>query len=193
MALDLTSPPQAPPRINKAAATRAATSKAKTSEREDGVNGVFQLAGFGCIVAKQYADAGALGKYGPALAHEVALLSEKNEGVAKALDYLTEVGPYAGVITAAMPLVLQLLANHKVLDASKLGGAGVVPPDMLAAEVSRDMAKMQADAIRQAQQAELELAQIQQEQAAFHAPETPEAPSNGDTPTPQPARGRAKS
>lgn len=168
MALDLTSAPKAPPRVTK---SRAVTPGGKTSnyvspktqEREDAANGLFQLGGFGLIVTRNYADAGALGKYGPGISHELALLSEKNEGVAKVLDYLTEAGPYAGLITAMMPLVLQIMANHNVIKPEAVAGAGVVHPDALSAQVKADMARATGEALRLQREAEQELATLADE------------------------------
>lgn len=183
MALDLSSAPVAPPR--RTPGTKAAQSKPqtaqvigytnpKTKEREEAANGLFQLAGFGLILTKNYADAGAIGKHSPKISHELALLSEKNDGVAHILDYLTEAGPYAGLITAVMPLTLQLLVNHKILKAEGMSGAGVVSPEALSAEVRADMARQTAEAVRSQQKAENELRQLAAEASANGAVPQPE-------------------
>jgi hypothetical protein len=164
MALDLSSAP--PPRktgVVKAAQGRATPaqiisySNPKTKGREDAANGIFQLAGFGLIMTKNYADAGALGKHSPKISHELALLSEKNEGVGRVLDYMTEAGPYAGLITAVMPLVLQVMVNHNMLKAEGMPGAGVVAPAALEAQVKADMARQTAEALKAQREAEAEL------------------------------------
>ena len=167
MAIDLNTT-SAPPRRPQKQATPGKPRlviKGKTAEREESLNGIMQLATFGLVVTKQYADAGAVGKHGPALAHETAVLAESNERIAKGIDYLEQVGPYAGLITAAMPLVLQILANHSVLNAEALAGAGVVHPDTLAAQVQADMARQAAQALREQMAAQDELATLQGEMA----------------------------
>jgi hypothetical protein len=164
---------------------KTAQPSGKLSFREEAVNGIFQLGAFGLIVAGQPADAGALGKYGPGIAHEAASLAESNDGMAKAIDYITEAGPYAGLLTAAMPLVLQLLANHKVMKAEHLAGAGVVPPEALAAEVKADMARQQIQAQRAQAEAEQELAAMARENAQRQA----EAATNGQAAPAQPSMG----
>jgi hypothetical protein len=148
----------------------------KQKDREEGANGLFQLAGFGLIVTKNYADAGAIGKHSPKISHELAVLADKNEGVAKFLDYLTEAGPYAGLITACMPLILQIMANHNMIKAEALAGSGVVAPAALEAGVKADMARQTAEALREQREAEEEL--------KMYATPTPESEApNGESKT----------
>jgi len=149
----------------------------KLAERREAVDGIFQLAGFGCIMMRQYADAGAIGMHSPPVATELVALSEKNESIARALDYLTEAGPYAGLIVAVMPLVLQIAANHGIVKAELVGGAGIVPPAALESQVKADMARQAAEALREQQRAEQELAAL----AAELTPPGPQGPSQGDT------------
>lgn len=172
MALDLSNVATAPPRKTTATARRTTTTAGpaqpqtlyaspKAKDREEAANGIFQLAGFGMIVTKNYADAGALGKYGPGIAHELAGLAEKNDGIAKILDYMGEAGPYAGLITAVMPLILQIMANHNMVKAEALAGAGVVAPAALSATVQADMARQTAEALKAQRDAEAEIRNIQ--------------------------------
>jgi len=158
MALKLSEEPVAPPPVKRAprpVAPKAASPK--LAEREAAVNGVFQLAGFGCILVGQHADAGAIGMHGPRISLELARIAEDNEGVANVLDYLNKTGPYAGLILAVLPFTLQILANHGMLNAASLGAAGVVHPDVLRAQSEAELAKQQADAIRAQEAAEAEL------------------------------------
>lgn len=172
-----------PPARSRKTATRTQAAKATVSsgntyKREEAINGLFQLGGFGLIVAGQHADAGALGKYGPGIAREAAKLAETNDGVANLIDYLTEAGPYAGLVTACMPLLLQILANHKIMRAENLAGAGVVAPEAIAAEVRTQLAQQQADALKAQSEAERILSDLQAE-ASFHANESA---ANGEAP-----------
>ncbi len=113
------------------------------------------------MMTQQWADAAAIGQHFPNLAQELANVADANETIAKPIDFLIEVGPYGALIAAAMPLTLQILANHKVIDATKMIGQGIVPPEVLESQMKAQVAKMQADAIRTQQEAIME-AQIAQ-------------------------------
>lgn len=169
MALDLSSAPTAPPRASRGKRVPSKPSTGSVSQtilekREEGAKGIFQLAGFGLIVTKQYADAGAIAKHGANISHELAALADKNDGVAKLLDYFTEAGPYAGLVAAVMPFALQIMANHNMIRADMVSGAGVVSPDALTAQIQAEMAKERAEALKAQQEAEMELAFYQQHQ-----------------------------
>lgn len=135
-------------------------------EREEAVNGIFQLVGFGCIMTGQYADAGAISMHTPPISHEVAELAKKNESIAKGVDVLLQAGPYAALIGACMPLVLQLLVNHDIIPAEKMAGANVVKPEVLESQVKTQMARQAMEAMRQQQEAEAEMAEMQKAMAA---------------------------
>lgn|SRR5262252_2168927 len=177
MPVDLSNSAVAPPRSARGQTAAVKRVSGKLAERREAVDGIFQLAGFGCIMMRQYADAGAIGMHSPPVATELVALSEKNESIARALDYLTEAGPYAGLIVAVMPLVLQIAANHGIVKAELVGGAGIVPPAALESQVKADMARQAAEALREQQRAEQELAAL----AAELTPPGPQGPSQGDT------------
>lgn len=171
MALDLNaSATTPPPRSRKAAGARQAQQKAASTPmreaRKEAVNGVFQLASFGLIIGKQYSDAGALNMHGDPIAEEVAKLAETNEGFAKNLDYLLEAGPYAGLITAVMPLALQIMANHGIIKAENVAGANVVPPQALESQVKTAIARQVIEAQRAQMEAEAEADQMTRQHAA---------------------------
>lgn len=135
--------------------------------REDAFNGIFQIGSFGCIITGQFADAGAISMHGPGIAHEAAELAENNEYVAKAADFLCQVGPFAAIIAAAMPLALQLLVNHNILPAEKLAGANVVKPEVLESQVKTQMAEQAIAALKAQRQAEERLAAMQADYAEY--------------------------
>lgn len=177
---------KAPPRqASGKAAAKVVTQKQQevtkqTSARETAVNGVLQLGHFGLILARQYADAGALAQHGPAIAHEVAELAATNEKIAKSVDYFLEAGPYAGLITAVMPFALQLMVNHRLVKAELVAGGGVVPPEALEAQTRAGMARAAQQALAEQQQAEQELAALadaMRDEAASH--DRTEPSSNG--------------
>jgi hypothetical protein len=152
----------APPRRARAS-TAAAPKKTVTDERNENVNGLFQLVGFGCVITGNYADAAAIGMHGPPISKEVVQLGAQNENIGKGIDYLNQVGPYAGLISAAMPLVLQLLANHRRIDHNKVPGLSA--PEVLEAKVKAQMAAQAAKEMREAAEArkqyEAELASME--------------------------------
>lgn len=155
-----------PPRSDtpRRAPEKRATGRQKA--REEAANGIGQILSFGFMVAGQLADAGAIGLHWPNIAHEAAAVAETDQRMAKGLDYLLEVGPYGNLIVVCLPLVGQLLANHKVVKPEALAGAGVVHPEALEADVKASMARQAAEAVRQQRQAEAELMALQQEMMA---------------------------
>ena len=120
---------QAPPSRGRKATTITRQSQTKADKRAEGIGGLFQLGQFGLLAAKQYADAAAIGEHAGNITSEVVKLAESNDKVAKAVDYLIDVGPYAGLIAAVAPLIMQVAANHKLVDASKM--PGVSDPEIM--------------------------------------------------------------
>lgn len=169
---------KAPPRkagSRPAPARAIVETKSPNQKRVEGLLGLAQLGQGVCLMTQQWADAAAIGQHFPPVAVELANICDANEMVAKPIDFLIEIGPYGALVTAAMPLVLQILANHKVIDANKMLGQGVVPPQVLEAQMKAQVARMQADAMREQQQAiaEAEAAQKQYEEfmaARFEQP-----------------------
>jgi hypothetical protein len=83
------------------------------------------------LLTRQYADAATVGTHFPNVARELANLAENYDQLAKPIDLLIQIGPFGALIAAAMPMVMQLAANHNLIDATS-GLGGVVPPKMLA-------------------------------------------------------------
>jgi hypothetical protein len=97
--------------------------------RTEAINGVLQLGQYACIAFGDFPDAGAIGMHGPPLTKEVVDLAAKNKAVASKVDLLIEVGPYAGIIAAGIPFIVQILCNHKLLKAEQWANAGIVTPE----------------------------------------------------------------
>jgi hypothetical protein len=153
----------APPRRDTRP-TAPVTAKGIHAERIDAVDGVFQLVGMGLVMGGQFADAGAIDMHGHNVSIEVAELAGKNEGVAKVVDTLLTVGPYAGLVIAVMPMVLQLMVNHKVIPVEKMPPtSGIVDPKSLEAQVKTAMAKQAIEALQAQREAEEELASMRQQ------------------------------
>lgn len=122
------------------AATGHAVISARTAGRESALNDWGKLGQMLCVMRGLYADAGAIAEHGPKLTHEVALMGDDNEAIARWLDYLTESGPVMGAFAAGLPLLMQFMANHGRIDAEKLPPeAGIVKPAILEERVKAGM------------------------------------------------------
>jgi hypothetical protein len=121
-------------------------SSSKTAARAEAIDGLFQIAGTALVVSKQYADAGAISLHKDNISLEAAKVADENEKFGTLLDRLTAVGPYAGLLTAVLPLAMQLAANHGRIDPVKAGGLmGVQSPEALAAQVQTEMDNKKAE------------------------------------------------
>jgi hypothetical protein len=113
------------------------------SEREDSLNGIWTAISAFCMMGNQWADAGAISIHGPNVSREAAAISMKYEKFGNALDALANVSPFANVLGAMMPMVLQIAANHKMVAAQAVAGLGVKDPEVLESQ-------MRVEAMRQA-------------------------------------------
>lgn len=172
---------KAPPRKRTASPAKV-TSVASTETRsprelrEEGLNGIAQLAQALCLFSGQFADARAIGMHAGGLSHETAVLADHYEYVAAPIDMLIKIGPFTAVIAAGMPLVMQILTNHKVIDA--VGMSGVVAPDVLDSQMKAEIARMQAQALRE-QQAAIQEAQAAQAEYERMVRQNDSAPVSG--------------
>ena len=157
-----------PPAKNTTPRPAAAPKRAsgKQNLREEAANGIGQMLAFGAMVSGNLADAGAIGMHWPDMAHEAAVIAETDSTMAGLLDKLLEVGPYGKLIILGLPLVAQVLVNHRLVKPEAMAGAGVVHPDALAAQVKADMARKAMQAMREQQQAEQELQRMTAEMQA---------------------------
>lgn len=145
----------------------------QAEKRASGLMGIAQLGQALCVMTGQYADAATIGKHAPAITNEVALLADSYDIVAGPVDFLIQVGPFGGILAAGLPFVLQIMANHGALDATRLSSQGVVPPAVLEAQMQAQVMRMQADmvaaqqkAVEEAQKARAELDSLLAAQAA---------------------------
>lgn len=148
MPIDMSLAAAAPPR-SRAQKPQGAPRKTQKDSRAEAVGGLFQLASFGCVMVGNYADAAAIGEHGPNISGELATLAAQNERIGTYIDYLTQAGPYAGLVTAVLPLALQLLANHKRIDYAKV--PGLTAPEVLEARVEGEMRQVALAQMREQQ------------------------------------------
>lgn len=133
------------------------------SEREEAVEGVFQLAQFGAITMGWFADAGAIGYHGPGIQREVMRIGAKYPKIGKKLDLLIDAGPWSALIAVALPLALQGLVNHGIFKAEQFANAGVVSPETLEYQMKATIMRQQMEALKAQREAEEELARMQEE------------------------------
>lgn len=143
--------------------------------REEAGNGFFQLAGMASIMFGNFADAGAISIHGPNISHVATKMAKTNELIAKGLDALLNVGPYAEIIAVTMPLALQLLVNHKVMPAEALSGANIVKPEVLESQVKTQMAVQAMQQMQLQREAEEELRLMQESMMATQNGSEPSA------------------
>jgi hypothetical protein len=154
---------KAPPKRPASSGGPAPSSRAKrsvsepgktvTEIRNEGLQGIGQVAQGLLLMAGQYADAGAIGTHFPPFATEIANLSDQYETVAKVVDSIIQIGPFTAILATGIPLAMQLLANHRIIDVSNALGSNVVDPQTLTAQMKAGVLRMQAEAMRDQQQA----------------------------------------
>lgn len=140
--------------------------KTKDELRQEALDGLLQLTQFGCLAFGNFADAGAIGVFGPPMANEVVKLAKENSKVASKVDLLIEVGPYAGLVAATIPFLAQLLVNHKVFKAEQFGNAGVMEPEMLETRMRTQVLHRAAEARREQMEAQENLRKMEEEMMA---------------------------
>lgn len=158
-----------PPKKTTTAATKSTTPvlSKKTKERADGLQGIGQLLSAGLLFARQHADAGAVYKFWPDVAVESAKIADDNPKFGEFLDSLTAVGPYAGLITAALPLVMQVMVNHDKMDVTNVANLGCVSKETLRAQVQKEIMAAEMQAMREKIEMEEQRAAIVREYNAM--------------------------
>lgn len=184
MAIDFSAlnSPKAPPK-KRAVATRATPAPTRTEDakpmsvrRHEGLMGLASLAQGACLMTGQFADAMTIAKFFPPVSMELANIAEEYESVAAPIDFLIKIGPFGALITAVLPLALQIATNHGAVDASTAAGLGVLPPEILATQMKTEMMRSQAEIIRAqneaqkaANEAQAEMQKLMDEQAKGNA------------------------
>src|SRR5260370_1206115 len=148
--------------------------KTQDELREEALNGLLQLAQFGFLAFGDFADAGAIGMHGPPMVTEAVALAKVNSKVAKKVDLFVEVGPYAGIVAAAIPFVAQLLVNHKIFRAEQFANAALVTPATLESQMKTQVMQRAMAAFREQQRVEEEMRNMQEEMAASMTGESAE-------------------
>jgi len=168
MPIEFSAPPPKSTPNTSAAGTggKALPTPRLTKEREEAVAQLGMFAQVPLMATKQLADAATIGIHWPKVAKEVAKLAETQEPVANLIDPLIKVGPYAGLIAAVIPLIMQIGVNHGRL---KPGSMGTVPAVSLQAQMETAMAQAELEATRQQMEAEKAAAAMRLEIAEARA------------------------
>lgn len=160
MALDLKNPVQPPPPVKRGPGRpkKPAVETPKESRvdsRAAALDGLWGIVSVGLLMLGQVPDAAAVATHSPGISLEAARLAEDNESIAKIVDFVAGVGPYAALMTATLPLLLQIGVNHgKVPMVPMLHQMGIKPPAILEAEMrakaAQQLAEMERDFAAQA-------------------------------------------
>lgn len=128
-------------------------------KRKNDMDGFLQIGVALCVFTKQYPDAGAIAMHGGQLTAALARRADQEEKLGKILDYLGVIGPYSEILSAALPLMLQLAANHGRVPPEAVAQFGVVPPQMLETQVKLEIAARQAEMMEELKAREAKLAE----------------------------------
>lgn len=131
----------------KATANTPQDTRTPNERRHDGLMGLASLGQGICMMTGQHADAMAIGKFFPPVSQEIANIADEYESVAAPIDFMIKIGPFGALITALLPLGLQIMANHGVIDASAAASHGVMPPDVLKAQMRAEMMRHAANTL----------------------------------------------
>lgn len=121
------SPNKAPSVARKAPAAKPAAKPAAGPDYRAGVMGIARMLAAPLAMAGQPADAVAIVTHAPPIADALQNLATARPEVAAALDRVMAVGPYAELLGAVIPLVVQLAHNHGFVPADMAVQMGATP------------------------------------------------------------------
>lgn len=98
---------------------------------------------WGVLAVSSPADAAALQLHGPGMVEAWNALAQEQPTIARGIEWLTTGSAYGAVVMATVPMVLQVLANHRRLDHERLGALGVQDPAVLMEMTAADVQMMQ--------------------------------------------------
>lgn len=142
-----------PPRRRKAAAPRKAAPPRKTGPRSprktpdytQGIAGLFQVVAFPLTFVAP-ADAAAVTHHAPGIAAALNSVAQERPEVAAVLDRVLAGGPYAALLAATLPLVIQLGHNHGLIPEAAAVSMGAAPKTTILSQLREQAESMQAAA-----------------------------------------------
>ena len=151
-----TTPAASAPPVKAARAAKPkviAASADVTAARIAAISQLSVLPTMACMATGQLADAATVQMYWPRMSQEIAKLANTQPQVAAICDRLTIIGPYAGILAVAAPMILQFAVNHKRVP---VGTGGTQSPDSLTAQLKAEIARAEVDSLREQMEAERE-------------------------------------
>jgi hypothetical protein len=117
-------PRKSPPKGVSAPKPKGVRSKSKT--KTDYRPGFLGLAQLGSFVANFFSplDAIAIQDHAPNIAEAVQVTADNDPKFAAAMDRILSTGPYAALLGAAIPMVVQMLHNHDKVPGEIVKGMG---------------------------------------------------------------------
>jgi hypothetical protein len=124
------------------AAPRAKSGGYKSKSKTDYRPGFLGLAQMGAFVASFFSplDAVAVTDHAPRIADAVQVTADNDPKFAAAMDRILSAGPYAALISATIPMVVQILHNHDKVPGEIVKGMGGRTKD----EVTQDLMRQAA-------------------------------------------------
>lgn len=115
------------------ARTRPATGSV---DYRQGIAGILQIPAFVLVGAGRFNpaleyDGAAIAVHTPSIAEALNQLAQDEPRVAAVLEKVLSVGPYGAILGATLPLVAQILVNHKRVPLEAVAALGAVEPDRL--------------------------------------------------------------
>lgn len=138
--------------------------KAKKTDYTEGLIGLGQLVSFPLAFVAP-ADAAAITGHMPPIAKALNDLAQDKPEVAAVLDRVLAGGPYAALLTACAPLVVQLAHNHGLVPETVARTMGATPKRTILAQL-REQAAQAAQAAQEDAQAD---AQARADHEAYRA------------------------
>lgn len=131
-----------------------------TAERAVAIDALSAIPTVACLATGQLADAGTIQMYWPKMSQEIAKLASTVPQIATIADRIRIIGPYAGILSVAVPMALQFAVNHKLV---KAGAGGTQSPDSIAAQIQTEMARAEVESLKAQMAAERESRELKAE------------------------------
>lgn len=147
-------------KVPNTSTARVAKETELTAKRSEAITSLGQFAQIPLMATKQFADVGTIAMHWPNVSKELAKLAETTPVIARIVDPLMQVGPYAGLIAAVMPMVMQFGVNHNRMVP---GAMGTMPATAISAQVEAQAAQQELEALSIQLQAEKAAAAVRQE------------------------------
>lgn len=125
----------------------------KKIDYTESITGLFQIAAVPlAYIAPE--DGFAVSAHGPNIASSLNDLAQERPEIAAVLDKVMAVGPYGALIGATLPLVAQILVNHKTIPIEVGSKLGAHPKEAITAHLKGEAIRIQQEAAQAQAEAE---------------------------------------